>query len=323
MDEVAAAVDAIRATGHHQLALLHCVSSYPAAPEDANLAAMATMREAFGLPTGWSDHTPGIELPVAATALGATIIEKHLTLGRGRHGPDHAMSMEPTEFAAMVTAIRATSAAIGNGNKVPTAAEREIAAVARRSLHWTRDLPAGTIIEASHLAAQRPGTGLSPARAGVVHRAADEPPRDGRCHGRGGRRVTKIAILTTGRQDWGILHSTASAIRAHPDLTLRLLVGGTHLSARHGHTVDEVRADGFEPDAELSWLTAPDGEPTADADTDPLASDQAAAALEAVGAALRADLPGALAAGRRPSRDGRGRARRDPGTGAHHPSARR
>jgi sialic acid synthase SpsE len=165
MVEVAAAVDAIRANGYRELALLHCVSSYPAAPDDANLAAMATMREAFGLQTGWSDHTPGIELPIAATALGATIIEKHLTLDRGRRGPDHAMSLEPTEFAAMVMAIRATSDAVGSGDKVPTAAEREIAAVARRSLHWTRDLPAGTIIEAAHLAAQRPGTGLSPARA--------------------------------------------------------------------------------------------------------------------------------------------------------------
>ena len=163
MVEVAAAVDAIGAAGERQLALLHCVSSYPATPEDANLAAMATMREAFGLQTGWSDHTPGIELPVAATALGAAIIEKHLTLDRDRHGPDHAMSMEPTEFAAMVAAIRSTSRAVGDGDKVPTAAEREIAAVARRSLHWTRDLPAGTTIEAGHFTAQRPGNGLSPA----------------------------------------------------------------------------------------------------------------------------------------------------------------
>lgn len=168
MVEVAAAVDAIRATGERRLALLHCVSSYPAAPADANLAAMATMREAFGLQTGWSDHTPGIELPVAATALGAAIVEKHLTLDRDRHGPDHAMSMEPEAFAAMVAAIRDTARAVGDGDKVPTVAEREIAAVARRSLHWTRDLPAGTTIEAAHLAAQRPGTGLSPARASAL-----------------------------------------------------------------------------------------------------------------------------------------------------------
>jgi len=97
-----------------------------------------------------------------------------------------------------------------------------------------------------------------------------------------------IALLTTGRQDWGILHSTAEAIRAHPDLELRLLVGGMHLSARHGHTIDDVRTDGFEPDATLAWLG---GE---DAAADPRASDQAAAALQAVGAALRKAPPDAL-----------------------------
>ena len=165
MLEVAAAVDAIRATGVEQLALLHCVSAYPADPGDANLRAMATMREAFGLWTGWSDHTPGIDLPIAATALGAAIIEKHLTLDRGRRGPDHAMSLEPDAFAAMVRGIRTTEAATrGDGTKRPTAAELEVAAVARRSLHWARDLPLGTVIDEDALVAQRPGTGLSPAR---------------------------------------------------------------------------------------------------------------------------------------------------------------
>jgi UDP-2,4-diacetamido-2,4,6-trideoxy-beta-L-idose 2-epimerase len=96
-----------------------------------------------------------------------------------------------------------------------------------------------------------------------------------------------IAVLTTGRQDWGILHSTAAAIRAHPDLELRLLVGGMHLSARHGQTIDDVRADGFEPDASLDWLGADDA-------ADPRASDQAAGALQAVGAALRDAPPDAL-----------------------------
>jgi UDP-hydrolysing UDP-N-acetyl-D-glucosamine 2-epimerase len=100
--------------------------------------------------------------------------------------------------------------------------------------------------------------------------------------------VTTIAILSTGRQDWGILHSTAAAIRAHPDLELRLLVGGMHLSARHGHTIDDVRADGFEPDVAMSWLGGDE------VDTDPAAADQAAAALRAVGAALRAAPPDAL-----------------------------
>ena len=165
MLEVAAAVDAIRGTGLEQLALLHCVSAYPADPGDANLRAMATMRDAFGLWTGWSDHTPGIELPVAATALGAAIIEKHLTLDQGRRGPDHAMSLEPDAFAAMVTAIRGAEAATrGDGTKRPTPAEVEIAAVARRSLHWARDLPLGAVIDEDALVAQRPGTGLPPAR---------------------------------------------------------------------------------------------------------------------------------------------------------------
>lgn len=97
-----------------------------------------------------------------------------------------------------------------------------------------------------------------------------------------------IAILTTGRQDWGILHSTAEAIRAHPDLALRLIVGGMHLSDRHGHTVDDIRADGFEPDAMLPWLG------DEDAETDPTATAQAAAALDAVGSALREVPPDAL-----------------------------
>lgn len=164
MLEVAAAVDAVRAAGLDHLAMLHCVSAYPADPADANLRAMATMRDAFGLWTGWSDHTPGIELPVAATALGAAIIEKHLTLDSGRRGPDHAMSLEPDAFAAMVQAVRTTEAAVrGDGTKRPTAAELEIAAVARRSLHWARDLPTGTVIGEDDLVAQRPGTGLSPA----------------------------------------------------------------------------------------------------------------------------------------------------------------
>lgn len=165
MPEVARAVDAVRAAGDGPLALLHCVSSYPAAPEDANLAAIAMLREAFGVQAGWSDHTAGIDLPVAAVALGAAIIEKHLTLDRSRPGPDHAMSLDPATFAAMVTAVRVTESAIGGHDKAPTAAEREMAMLARRSLHWVRDLPAGSVVRTSDVAAQRPGTGLPPTRA--------------------------------------------------------------------------------------------------------------------------------------------------------------
>lgn len=186
MPEVARAVDAVRGAGAGPLALLHCVSSYPAAPEDANLAAIAMLREAFGVQAGWSDHTPGIELPVAAVALGATIVEKHLTLDRGRRGPDHGMSLDPTAFAAMVAAIRATEPALGGHDKAPTAAEREMATLARRSLHWARDLPAGSIVAPSDLVAQRPGTGLAPERAGdLVGRATARAVRAGALVGEG------------------------------------------------------------------------------------------------------------------------------------------
>jgi N,N'-diacetyllegionaminate synthase len=169
MVEVAAAVDAIRAAGTHHLALLHCVSAYPASPEDANLRAMTTMRTAFGVPTGWSDHTPGIELPIAAVALGAAMIEKHLTLDRTMTGPDHAASLEPEQFAALVEGVRSTEAALGSGRKEPVEAERPIAAVARRSLHWRRSLPPGHVITDDDLIALRPGTGVAPGRqAGIV-----------------------------------------------------------------------------------------------------------------------------------------------------------
>jgi N,N'-diacetyllegionaminate synthase len=163
MVEVAAAVDAIEAAGDPPLALFHCVSSYPARAEDANLRAIETMRQAFGVPVGWSDHTPGIELPLAAVAAGATLVEKHLTLDRTSPGPDHAASLEPDDFRRMVDGIRTVEAALGDGIKRPVEAERPIAAVARKSLHWSRSLAAGEAVGAADLAALRPGTGLSPA----------------------------------------------------------------------------------------------------------------------------------------------------------------
>jgi len=134
------------------------------------------MRRAFGVPTGWSDHTPGTELALAATAIGATLIEKHLTLDRSMPGPDQATSLEPDEFRRMVAGIRTVSAALGTGEKVPVEAERAIAAVARRSLHWATHLTAGATVEEGDLVALRPGTGLTPARSaelvgGTVRRA--------------------------------------------------------------------------------------------------------------------------------------------------------
>ncbi len=163
LDEVAQAVSAIRQAGNPPLGLFHCVSSYPARAADANLRCMQTLREAFSVPVGWSDHTLGIELGVASAALGGNLIEKHLTLDRNLAGPDHRASLEPKEFADLVTAVRSVESALGDGKKAPVAAELEIAQVARKSLFWKTSLPAGSEIRAEHLAALRPGTGLSPA----------------------------------------------------------------------------------------------------------------------------------------------------------------
>lgn len=161
--EVEDAVRTIRAAGNDSIVLLQCVSNYPADPADSNLRAMQTMAETFGVAVGYSDHTLGNDVALAAVALGACVVEKHLTLDRGMPGPDHRASSEPAEFAALVRGIRAVEAALGDGCKRPAASERNTAEVARKSLVAACDLPAGATLTAAMLTAIRPGTGLSPA----------------------------------------------------------------------------------------------------------------------------------------------------------------
>ena len=163
LNEVDEAVRVIRDAGCGQLVLLHCVSNYPTDPTDANLRAMQTMATAFSVPVGYSDHTLGIEVALAAVALGACVIEKHFTLDRNLLGPDHRASLEPDELAALVRGIRTIEAALGHGRKVPAASEANTAAIARRSLVAVRDIPAGTVLTEELIAIRRPGTGLSPA----------------------------------------------------------------------------------------------------------------------------------------------------------------
>lgn len=151
-----------RADVRPQLTLLHCVSNYPAAAEDVNLMAIKTMEEAFGLPVGYSDHTMGIEIAVAAVALGASVIEKHFTLARSMHGPDHKASLEPDELKAMVTAIRNVEKAMGDGIKRPMASEADVRNIARRSLVAVRDIKSGETISEADIAVKRPGNGILP-----------------------------------------------------------------------------------------------------------------------------------------------------------------
>jgi N,N'-diacetyllegionaminate synthase len=147
-----------------RLALLHCVSSYPADPRDCNLLVMDVMKSRYQRPVGWSDHTEGTAVAIAAAALGAAVIEKHITLSRSLPGPDQAASIEPPELRAMTIAIRSVEAALGMAEKRPSDAELATAAVARKSLHWRRPLAPGDEVRPGDLIALRPGTGIAPGR---------------------------------------------------------------------------------------------------------------------------------------------------------------
>ena len=151
--------------GLEKLTLLHCTTEYPAPAAEVNLKAMLTIRAAYpGATTGYSDHTQGIHIPVAAAALGAEVLEKHFTLDRTMDGPDHKASLEPGELKAMVEQVRAVTEALGDGRKMPTASELPNRLVARKSIVAARDIKAGEIMTADNLTARRPGDGLSPMR---------------------------------------------------------------------------------------------------------------------------------------------------------------
>ena len=163
LSELIEAVSVLNTAGCENPVLLHCVSDYPAQPAEVNLRAMQTMRSAFDVPVGFSDHTEGIDVALAAVALGACVIEKHFNLDRTLHVPDHRASLEPGELRELVRSIRRVESALGSGRKVPAASEIETAKVARRSLVAARDIPAGATLEREMVVMRRPGTGMSPA----------------------------------------------------------------------------------------------------------------------------------------------------------------
>jgi len=168
LEDVGAALDALRHAGATEIALLHCASIYPAPIDDLNLRAIGTLGAEFGLPIGFSDHSDGLLAPVASVASGAVILEKHLTLDRSLPGPDHAASLEPDAFARMVIDVRSAWVALSDGTKRPRPGEREIMRVARRSLVASRDLERGHLVELGDVDARRPGTGISPMRLDEV-----------------------------------------------------------------------------------------------------------------------------------------------------------
>jgi len=162
LEETARCVEALRGAGCSALALLHCVSNYPAAPADSNLRAMVTLREAFGVPSGFSDHTDGDAVSVAAAALGANILEKHFTLDRTLPGPDHKASIEPDALRSLIRNVRAAEACLGTGVKVPAPSEGPVARVARKSLVAAETIPAGAVLQTAMVVLRRPGTGMAP-----------------------------------------------------------------------------------------------------------------------------------------------------------------
>jgi len=162
LGEVQKALHALREGGASDIMLLHCTSEYPAPPADCNLNCIPLLSQAFAVPVGFSDHTQGHEAAIAATTLGARIIEKHLTLDRSMSGPDHAASLDPEQFADMVTAVRKTTVMLGSGQKSAASGEAANLLLVRRSLVAAADVQAGEILTADKIAIKRPAGGIAP-----------------------------------------------------------------------------------------------------------------------------------------------------------------
>lgn len=162
MQEVKDAVDILRQNGTEDITVLHCNTQYPTPMEDVNLRAMISMREELELPVGYSDHTQGIEVPIAAAAMGATVVEKHFTLDKTMEGPDHKASLEPEEFRKMVKSIRNIEKALGDGNKNITESEKDNLSIVRKSIVAACRIEKGELFTEKNLTVKRPGNGISP-----------------------------------------------------------------------------------------------------------------------------------------------------------------
>lgn len=182
MDEIDAAIGVLEAGGMswEDIILLHCNTQYPTPFADVNLRAMREMADRFGVRVGYSDHTVGIEVPIAAVAMGAVVIEKHFTLDRNLPGPDHKASLEPSELARMVEAIRNIEDALGDGHKHVTVSEEPNKEVARKSIVAATDIKKGDLLTEQNITVKRPGNGISPMLWDSVigTRAVDDFPRD-------------------------------------------------------------------------------------------------------------------------------------------------
>ena len=162
MEEIRLALNVLKQNGANDVTVLHCTTEYPAPFDEVNLSAMPTIGHELGVPVGYSDHTKGIEISIAAVAMGARVIEKHFTLDRTMIGPDHVASIEPEEFKQMVKAIRNVEIALGNGKKEPSASEKRNIEIARKSIVAKCEISEGDEFTEDNLTIKRPGIGISP-----------------------------------------------------------------------------------------------------------------------------------------------------------------
>jgi len=168
MDDVNSAIQVLDSHGCGPITLLHCTTEYPASYSEVNLKAMETLRSYFNLPVGYSDHTKGIVIPIAAVAMGAVVIEKHFTLDKTMDGPDHKASLDPAELKAMIEAIRCVEVALGDGVKTPTDSERKNMVIARKSIVALRPIRVGERFTSENITTKRPGSGINPMRYNEV-----------------------------------------------------------------------------------------------------------------------------------------------------------
>lgn len=162
MDDIENAINVLRENGSGDITVLHCTTEYPTPFEDVNLNAMIAIKNRFDVKVGYSDHTRGIEIPIASASLGASVIEKHFTLDRSMEGPDHKASLEPDELKAMVESIRHVELALGNGIKMPVESEKKNMTIARKSIIASKKIKAGEVFTDENLTVKRPGNGISP-----------------------------------------------------------------------------------------------------------------------------------------------------------------
>jgi N,N'-diacetyllegionaminate synthase len=175
LDEIKDALDILRENGTTDIIVLHCNTEYPTRVEDVNLRAMETIRRTFNIEVGYSDHTLGIEVPIAAVAMGAAVIEKHFTLDKNMEGPDHKASLEPNELREMVRAIRNIERALGDGIKKPSNSELKNVNIVRKSIVAKRYIKKGEVLTEENLTVKRPGDGISPMKWDeVIGRVADK-----------------------------------------------------------------------------------------------------------------------------------------------------